>query len=85
MTVEKIRMRLSIIEMSSFTAVITLKSKKIAPIIAKVKDFEYKGGGETKVILMRCEETVFPKDTDDNKQDEYIIALKDIKEVGRHE
>ena len=84
MTVEKIRMRLSIMQSENYKTLITLKSKKYNPFISKVKDFDY-SEKDTKVILMRCEETVFPKDTDDNKQDEYSIALKDIKEVGRHE
>jgi hypothetical protein len=38
---EEIRMTLSILEMGKFKAIITLK-KRAEPIIAKVKDFEYK-------------------------------------------
>ncbi len=38
---EEIRMTLSILEMGKFKAIITLK-KQVEPIIAKVKDFEYK-------------------------------------------
>ena len=81
MKTEEIRMTLSIIEMKKIKAIITLKSARAVPFIAKVKDFDYKGGGETKVILKRCEETVFPNDTDDNRQENYILALKDIKHV----
>lgn len=81
---EEIRMTLSILEMGKFKAIITLKSKRFEPIIAKVKDFEYKGG-ETKVILKRCEETVFPDDTEENKSENYTLSLKDIKHVDKHE
>lgn len=80
---EELRMTLSILEMGKFKAIITLKSKQFEPIIAKVKDFEYKGG-ETKVILKRCEGTVFPNDTDDNKPEVYTLSLKDIKEVDKY-
>ncbi|MGL5890167.1 MAG: hypothetical protein ACRC3B_09795 [Bacteroidia bacterium] len=79
---EEIRMTLSILEMRKFKAIITLK-KRGESIIAKVKDFEYKGG-ETKVILKRCEETVFPSDTEDNKPENYTLSLAEIKEVDRY-
>lgn len=79
---EEIRMTLSIIKTCKFMAIIILKSKRVEPIIAKVNSFEYKGG-ETKVILKRCEGTVFPGDTDDSKQENYILALKDIKHVDK--
>ena len=81
---EEIRMTLSILEMGKFMALITLKSKRFEPIIAKVKDFDYKGG-ETKVILKRCEGTVFPNDSEENKPENYTIPLKDIKQVEKHE
>lgn len=80
---EEIRMTLSILEMGKFKAIITLKNKKLKPIIAKIKDFEYKGG-ETTVILKRCEETVFPNDIDSHIQEDFRLNLKDIKEVDRY-
>jgi hypothetical protein len=48
---EEIRMTLSILEMGKFKAIITLK-KQVEPIIAKVNDFEYKGG-KTNVRLKK--------------------------------
>lgn len=80
---EEIRMTLSILEMGKFKAIITLKNKQSSPIIAKVKDFEYKGG-KTKVILKRCEETVFPNDSDDQRHEDFMLSLNDIEEVERY-
>ncbi len=79
---EEIRMTLSILEMGKIKAIITLK-KQAEPIIAKVKDFEYKGG-KTTVILKRCEETVFPSDTEGNQPENYALSLAEIKEVDRY-
>lgn len=81
---EEIRMTLNIIKMEKFKAKIILKSKRFEPVIAKVKSFEYKGG-ETKITLKRCEETIFPNDTDDNKQEEYVMLLKDIKHADKYD
>jgi hypothetical protein len=83
MKVEEIRMTLSIIEDADFKAIITLKSKKSEPFIAKVADFNY-DEDDTKVILKRCEETVFPNQILDVVEDNYTLYLKNIKEVHRH-
>lgn len=59
---------------------ITLNSQKHEPFIAQVKDFNYKEE-DPKVIFKRCEETVFPTDTSDCEEEEYMIYIKNIKSV----
>ena len=59
---------------------ITLKSKKYEPFTAQVKDFDYKEE-DPRVIFKRCEETIFPTDTSNSKEEEYMIYIKNIKSV----
>lgn len=84
MSTEKIRMRLSIMQSADFKTKITLKSKKYVPFISKVENFNY-DEDDTKVILKRCEETIFPNEVKDDQQEIYVLYIKDIKEVDRHE
>lgn len=84
MNVEKLRMRLSIMLSKDFKTLITMKSKKYEPFIAKVKDFLY-DEDDTKVIFQRCDETKFPGDTEDDEKKEYTTYIKNIKSVDRHE
>ena len=84
MSVEKIRMRLSIMQFENYKAILTLKSTKFDPFIAIVDDFDY-SEDNTKVILKRCEETIFPNQTVDNIQDSFILYIKDIKEVNKYQ
>lgn len=82
---DDIRMTLSILQMSRMRARITPKAKKHAPFICKVKDFKYGGEGGTKAILTRIDGTVFPGENAGARLDEYVMLLKDIKEVDKHE
>ncbi len=84
MSTEKIRMRLSIMQSAKFKTQIILKSKKFEPFIAIVEDFNYDEDA-TKVILKRTAETVFPNEIEGNQQENYVLYVKDIKEVDRHE
>lgn len=61
---------------------ITLKSKKYDPFIAQVKDFNYKEE-DPRVIFKRCEETIFPTDTEENKEAIYMIYIKNIKSAEK--
>ena len=81
---EDIRTTLSILQMGRMQARITPKAKKHAPFICKVKNFVYGGEGGTKAILTRIDGTVFPGENPDARLDEYVILLKDIKEVDKH-
>lgn len=81
MKTEKLRMRLSIMLSKDFKTLITMKSKKHEPFIAKVKDFLY-DEDDTKVIFQRCEETKFP---DDIENEEYTTYIKNITSVDRHQ
>ena len=81
MKTEKLRMRLSIMLSKDFKTLITMKSKKHGPFIAKVKDFLY-DEDDTKVIFQRCEETKFP---DDIENEEYTTYIKNITSVDRHQ
>lgn len=81
---EDIRMTLSILQMGRMQALITPKAKKHAPFICKVKDFVY-GGEGTRAILKRIDGTVFPGENVDARVDEYVMLIKDIKAVDKHE
>lgn len=61
---------------------IVLKSKKIDPFIARVKDFNFKEDDD-RVIFKRCEETIFPTDTEEKKESSYMIYIKNIKSVEK--
>lgn len=78
---DDIRMTLSILQMKRMQARITPKTKKHAPFICKVKDFVYGGEGGTKAILTRIDGTVFPGENPGALLDEYVMLLKNIKQV----
>ncbi len=80
MKTEDIKMTLHIIMMKDYKAEITLKSKKHPMFIAKVQDFNF-DEDDAKVILKRCEETVFP---DQEKDETHTLYVKDIKNVERY-
>ncbi|WP_074406565.1 MULTISPECIES: hypothetical protein [Aquimarina] len=63
---------------------IILKSKKYKPFITKINGFNYKEE-DPRVIFKRCEETVFPTYTEDNKEEEYMVYIKNIKSVELYE
>lgn len=63
---------------------ITLKSKNYEPFITQVKEFNYKEE-DARVIFKRCEETVFPIDTEETKEEEYMTYIKNIKSVELYE
>lgn len=79
----KIRMRLGILQGENAKVLLQMKNKKTPTIVAKVGDFLF-DEDDTKVVLIRCEETVFPND-DEGKQEEYITYLKNINQVDRFE
>lgn len=62
---------------------VTLKSKRIRPFIARVQGFNFKEE-EDRVIFKRCEETVFPTDTEEVKEREYMTYIKNIKSLDVH-
>ncbi len=81
---EQARMRLSILQMSQFKAAITPKSKKHAPFICLVKDFDYSDPKGSRVTLTRIPETVFPGQSADALHAEHVMYIKDINQVDRH-
>lgn len=62
---------------------ITLKSKRINPFIAQVKEFNFKME-DSRVIFKRCPETVFPTDTEDQKESTYMTFIKNIRTIEVH-
>ncbi len=60
--------------------VVTLKSKKHKPFIAKVKAFDHEEE-DARVIFSRCEETVFPDEDEQAPQEEYMTYFKNVKSV----
>lgn len=50
-------------------------------IIAKVGEFLF-DEDDTKITLLRCEETIFPND-EKEKQMQYVVYMKDINQVDR--
>jgi hypothetical protein len=64
-------------------ALIIPKSKKIKSFIAFVHDLDV-SQEDTQLIFSRCDETVFPDDTDMVKNEHYIICIDAIKEVKLH-
>lgn len=62
---------------------INLKSKKVKPFIAQVKDFNFKEEHD-RVIFKRCEGTIFPTDTTEIKVREYMVYIKNIKSIDLH-
>ena len=69
----KIRTRLGILQRQDAKVLLQMKSKKVPTIIAKVGDYLF-DEEDTKVVLLRCEETIFPNDSK-GKQDQYISYL----------
>lgn len=63
--------------------VITLKSKRYNPFVAKVKDYNF-NESDTQVIFKRCEETVFPNDSENEKKEEYMTYIKNIKSIASY-
>ncbi|MBG6129158.1 hypothetical protein IWQ47_000150 [Aquimarina sp. EL_43] len=63
---------------------VTLKSKIHKPFVTQVKGFNYKEE-DPRVIFKHCEESIFPTDTEDNKEKEYIVYIKNIKSVELYE
>lgn len=80
MTTDKLRMRLNIMKNEDYKTLITLKSKRIEPFVAKVDHFDYEEE-DSRVILKRCKETVFPNDTKNDATEHYTLYIKDIKSV----
>ncbi|MGL5890266.1 MAG: hypothetical protein ACRC3B_10295 [Bacteroidia bacterium] len=76
----QIGMSLSMFKTFNSKALITLKSKKIEPFVARVHDLDV-SQEDTQIIFTRCEETVFPEDTENSKKDHYTISIDKIKEV----
>jgi hypothetical protein len=60
---------------------IKMKRKINPEFIAKAGDFLF-DEDDTKIVFLRCEETVFPND-EKEKQDKYIVYIKDIIQVDR--
>lgn len=75
--------RLGILQRQDAKVLIQMKNKKTPTIVAKVGDFLF-DENDSKVTLLRCEETVFPND-ENGKQEQYITYLKTIKQVDRFE
>lgn len=75
--------RLGILQRQNAKVLLQMKSKKVPTIIAKVGDFLF-DEDDTKVVLLRCEESIFPND-EKGKQDQYVSYLKNIKQVDRFE
>jgi len=82
MDTERLFMRLGIMHTKQFKTEIALKSKRYEPFIAKVKDFLY-DEDDTKVVFIRCEETNFPDDNEEQQQEEFTTYIKNIKSVDR--
>ena len=61
---------------------ITLKSQKYEPFIARVKEFNYKEE-DPRVIFKRCEDTVFPIDSEGQEKDHYMVYIKNIKSAEK--
>lgn len=80
---ETIFNRLGISHSEQYKVLITLKSRKYKPFVALVSDFNY-DEDDTKAIFSRSDETVFPSDTDEVKNDQYMTYLKNIKQVDRY-
>ncbi|MEM7185442.1 MAG: hypothetical protein AAF466_02190 [Bacteroidota bacterium] len=83
MDTDKLFMRLGIMQTKEFKTEIAMKSKRVEPFVAKVKDFLY-DEDDTKVVFVRCEETVFPDDSEENSAEEYTTYIKNIKSVDRY-
>ncbi len=81
--IRKISNRLFILQEMEAKVLLQMKSKKVPTLLAKVGDFLL-DEEDTKVVLLRCEETIFPND-ENGKQDQYISYLKNIKQVDRFE
>lgn len=75
--------RLGILFRQGAKVLLQMKSKKTPTIVAKVGDFLY-DENDTKVVLLRCEETVFPND-EKGKQEQYVTYIKNIRQVDRFE
>lgn len=73
--------RLGILQRQGAKVLLQMKNKKTPTIVAKVGDFLF-DENDTKVVLLRCEESVFPND-EQSKQDQYVTYFKDIKQVDR--
>lgn len=61
-------------------AIITMKSKKIKPFIALVENIKFHEEGEI-VIFRRVAETIFPDDTETEKNDTYTTFVKNVKDA----
>ncbi|MCB0402359.1 MAG: hypothetical protein KDD41_09770 [Flavobacteriales bacterium] len=59
----------------------SMKSKRHPVIIAKAGEFLF-DEDDTKITLLRCEETLFPNDIE-GKQMQHVVYLKDINQVDR--
>lgn len=81
--IRKISNRLFILQEMEAKVLLQMKSKKVPTLLAKVGDFLL-DEEDAKVVLLRCEETIFPND-EKGKQNQYISYLKNIKQVDRFE
>lgn len=76
----EVGMDLSIYRSLKTKVVVELKSAKYAPFICQVKGFLY-DEDETQVEFTRVDETIFPEDTEAEKQETYVTFVKHVKRV----
>lgn len=79
--IESIKTRIFILKEQGAKIQFAIKNKRHPVIIAKAGEFLF-DEDDTKITLLRCEETIFPNDEKRNRN-AIVVYLKDITQVDR--